>query len=48
MDEQLTYMDELFTLPAFAGDEQQQALYLKALQEELIFHYEHNEMYRQF
>ena len=41
-------MDELFTLPAFADDEQQQALYLKALQEELIFHYEHNEMYRQF
>ena len=31
MDEQLTYMDELFTLPAFADDDQQQILYLKAL-----------------
>ena len=41
-------MDELFTLPAYSDDEEQQQLYLKALQEELIFHYEHNEMYRQF
>ena len=41
-------MDELFTLPAYSDDEEQQRLYLKALQEELIFHYEHNEMYRQF
>ena len=48
MEEQLTYMDELFTLPAYSDDEEQQQLYLKALQEELIFHYEHNEMYRQF
>ena len=48
MDEQLTYMDELFTLPAYSDDEEQQRLYLKALQEELIFHYEHNDMYRQF
>lgn len=48
MEEKLTYMDELFTLPAYSDDEEQQRLYLKALQEELIFHYEHNEMYRQF
>ena len=45
MEEQLTYMDELFTLPAYADDEEQQRIYLKALQEELIFHYEHNDMY---
>lgn len=48
MEEQLTNMDELFTLPAYADDAEQQVLYLKALQEELVFHYEHNEMYRQF
>jgi len=48
MEEQLTYMDELFTLPAYSDDEEQQRIYLKALQEELIFHYEHNDMYRQF
>lgn len=48
MEEHLTYMDELFTLPAYSDDEKQQRLYLKALQEELTFHYEHNEMYRQF
>ena len=47
-EEKMTYMDELFTLPAYADDEEQQCLYLKALQEELVFHYEHNEMYRQF
>lgn len=48
MEEQMTYMDQLFTLPAYADDEEQQRLYLKALQEELVFHYEHNDMYRQF
>ena len=41
-------MDKLFALPAFSDDAEQQRLYLKALQEELVFHYEHNEMYRQF
>lgn len=48
MEEQVSYMDELFALPAYADDKQQQRLFLKALQEELVFHYEHNEMYRQF
>ena len=37
-EEKMTYMDELFTLPAYADDEEQQRLYLKALQEELVFH----------
>lgn len=48
MEEQMTYMDQLFSLPAYSDNEEQQRLYLKALQEELIFHYEHNDMYRQF
>ncbi len=48
MEEQNSYMDELFSLPAYTDNEEQQTLYLKALQEELVFHYEHNEMYRQF
>ena len=48
MDETLTFMDELFTLPAYSDDAEQQRLYLKALQEELAFHYEHNMLYRQF
>lgn len=48
MEEQISYMDELFNLPAYSDNEEQQNLYLKALQEELVFHYEHNEMYRQF
>ena len=48
MEEQMTYMDQLFSLPAYSDNEEQQRLYLKALQEELVFHYEHNDMYRQF
>ena len=48
MEDQITYMDQLFNLPAYSDDEEQQCLYSKALQEELVFHYEHNEMYRQF
>ena len=44
----MTYMDQLFSLPAYSDNEEQQCLYLKALQEELVFHYEHNDMYRQF
>lgn len=48
MEERISYMDELFALSAYTDDEQQQKLFLKTLQEELVFHYEHNEMYRQF
>ena len=48
MEEQISYMDELFNLPAYSDNEEQQRLYVKALQEELVFHYEHNDMYRQF
>lgn len=48
MEEQIPYMDQLFNLPAYSDNEEQQRLYLKALQEELVFHYEHNDMYRQF
>ena len=47
-EEKMSYMDELFNLPVYSDNEEQRSLYLKALQEELIFHYEHNEMYRQF
>ena len=48
MEEQLSHMDALFNVPAYCDSEEQQSLFLKALQEELIFHYEHNEMYCQF
>lgn len=48
MEERISYLEELFALPAYSDDEQQQKLFLKALQEELAFHYEHNEMYRHF
>ena len=48
MEEQVPYMEELFGLPAYSDDDVQRSLYLKALQEELVFHYEHNEMYRRF
>ncbi len=40
--------DELLALSAFDGTPACDALFMEALQEELIFHYEHNAMYRQF
>ena len=38
----------LFEQPTYSDDPVTSDLFLKALQEELIFHYENNEMYRQF
>lgn len=47
-EEILTSMDQLFDEPVYSASEQANQLYLEALQEELIFHYEHNEMYHKF
>lgn len=47
-EEKMTLMDQLFAEPVFSVSPQTNDLFLKALQEELLFHYEHNEMYRQF
>ena len=47
-EEVITNMDLLFNEPVYSADSQTEQLYLKSLQDELIFHYEHNEMYRQF
>ena len=47
-EEKTSFMDQLFTEPVYSDSPQTEALFLKALQEELIFHYEHNDMYRQF
>lgn len=47
-EETLTPMDQLFAEPVYSANPQTDELYLKALQKELIFHYEHNDMYRQF
>jgi len=41
-------MDQLFSEPVYSDTPKTDALYLKALQEELVFHYEHNDMYHQF
>ncbi len=40
--------DDLLTLQPYEQNTAAEALYMSALQEELVFHYEHNEMYRQF
>ncbi len=48
MSDELTAMDLLFAEPVYSGTEQTNQLFLQALREELVFHYEHNEMYRQF
>lgn len=40
--------DELLALSAYDGSKESEKAFIDALQEELIFHYEHNGMYRQF
>ncbi len=49
MNEEITSsIDQLFAEPVYSDSSETKCLYLKSLQQELIFHYEHNEMYRQF
>ena len=40
--------DKLLAFPAYDGSTKSEMAFVDALQEELIFHYEHNDMYRQF
>lgn len=40
--------NELLSLAAYDHNEENEELFIQALQEELIFHYEHNEMYKRF
>lgn len=40
--------DELLELAPYDGSKESEELFLQALQEETVFHYEHNEMYRRF
>lgn len=47
-EEIVTVMDRLFAEPVYSCSTETNAIYMKALQEELIFHYDNNEMYRQF
>lgn len=41
-------VEDLLNLPPYDGSLNCEALFMEALQEELIFHYDHNEMYRHF
>ena len=47
-EEIMTMMDRLFAEPVYSCSIETNAIYMKALQEELTFHYDNNEMYRQF
>lgn len=40
--------DELLELASYDGCQEAEDLFMQALQEETIFHYEHNDMYRRF
>lgn len=40
--------DELLELAPYDGSQEADVLFMQALQEETVFHYEHNEMYRRF
>lgn len=43
-----TKIDDLLARAAYDGSAESDKVFIDALQEELIFHYEHNDMYRQF
>ncbi len=45
---ELSKTDELLQLEAYDGSAESEKTFMEALKEELIFHYEHNDMYRQF
>lgn len=47
MNEQ-SKVEELLSMPPYDGSTECETIFMEALQEELIFHYEHNEMYRKF
>ena len=47
-EELICTMDQLYAEPVYSDTPQTNTLYIKALQEELIFHYEHNDLYRHF
>lgn len=48
MEESLNNIDNLFEQPVYSDSVETKELFLKALQDELVFHYEKNPLYRQF
>lgn len=48
MDNLEKNIEQLFKLPVYDDSQEAQSLFLRSLQDELIFHYENNPMYRQF
>ena len=47
-DESQSSIDLLFAQPVYSDSAQTEQLFRQSLKEELVFHYENNEMYRQF
>ena len=43
-----THIEQLFNLGAYPENSQTDSLFLAAVQDELIFHYEHNLMFKHF
>lgn len=43
-----SYTDQLLDLPAYTSNNATEDLFMNALQKELVFHYENNELYKQF
>ena len=41
-------VEELLNRPPYDGSEECDNLFMEALRDELVFHYEHNDMYRHF
>mgnify|MGYP004442843145 FL=1 len=47
-EETMSAMEQLFAEPVYSDAPETDLAFRKALREELVFHYEHNDMYRQF
>ena len=48
MEQNTANIDRLFSLEPYAGTDESKSLFMKSLKDELIFHYENNEMYKRF
>lgn len=46
--EEITNMDKLFAFDAYSSGKESDAIFMQALRDELVFHYENNEMYHKF
>ena len=48
MEQNTANIDRLFSMEPYAGTDESKRFFMQSLKDELIFHYENNEMYKRF